>query len=235
MGLYHKDQVTTVKTNSFAARVYGWMTLGLTTTAVVALALAQSGLYQMLMPFWWIWTFGALGVGMAINRAITRCAPSTLTALFLVYAALEGMLFGTILPAFAAAYGGQVIWTAFAAAAGIFGMTALYGAFTKSDLTGLGQIMTFALLGLVLFTLLHLVLSFFLPLTGMHLLISYLGLVIFIGLTAYDAQNIKRASQQADNSEVAYKLSIMMALRMYINVVMIFWYLLQIFASSQRK
>jgi len=78
--------------------------------------------------------------------------------------------------------------------------------------------------------------SFFVPMSGMVLLISYLGLVIFVGLTAYDAQAIRRMSYQVDgNSLVGAKLSLMMALKMYLNVIMIFWYLLQILSHSSRR
>ena len=81
-----------------------------------------------------------------------------------------------------------------------------------------------------------LILSFFMHLPMMHLMISYLGLIIFVGLTAYDAQAIRRISAQVDgNGTIAAKMSLMMALKMYLNVIMIFWYLLQIFAAGRRR
>ena len=91
------------------------------------------------------------------------------------------------------------------------------------------------LFGLVGITLVYFLFSLFAPLPGMILLISYVGLVLFVGLTAYQAQAIRALSLQADNSQASYKLSIMMALSMYLNVIMIFWYLLQIFASGRRR
>lgn len=235
MGFYEQSAVKTVDTSSFAARVYGWMTLGLALSGVIAFSLAMTGLYVKLMPLCIFWALGAFGIGMSINFIAKNCKPATLTTLFLLYAALEGMLFGTILPVFAATYGGGLIWTAFASAAVIFGTTALYGTFTKSDMTGIGRILMMGLIGLIALTVVQFILSFFFPVHGLTLLISYLGLAIFVGLTAYDAQNIRRMSQQADNSVVAYKLSILMALKMYINVIMIFWYLLHILSSGQRR
>lgn len=220
----------------FSTRVYGWMALGLAFTAAVALFVIQSGLYIKLAPFWWVWTVGTLGVAFGIQRSVQRSSLQTVIALFLTYAGLEGLLFGTILPLFAAAYGGQVIWAAFAGASVIFGIAMCYGLFTKADLTSMGRILGMAMLGLISLSLIALVVSFFVPVTMLHLMISWLGLIIFVGLTAYDAQTIRSMSLQADVRSVAsYKLSMVMALKMYINVIMIFWYLLQIFSSSNKR
>ncbi|MBS0623592.1 MAG: Bax inhibitor-1/YccA family protein [Verrucomicrobia bacterium] len=220
----------------FSTRVYGWMAIGLAFTSFIALLLIQTGLYVKLMPFWWVWAFGTFGVALAIQRSLVRHSLGTVVGLFLTYAGLEGLMFGTILPAFAAAYGGQVIWAAFASAATIFAVAMLYGMFTRSDLTSLGRILSMGLIGLVVVSLISLILSFFMPITMLHVMISWVGLVIFVGLTAYDAQTIRQFSMQADVRSVAsYKLSMMMALKMYINVIMIFWYLLQIFSSNQSR
>lgn len=221
---------------SFSSRVYGWMAIGLGLTAAIAYSLYASGIYLKLLPFWWVWSIGLFGVAIAISSSITRISTQGAVALFLTYAGLEGILFGTTLPAFAAAYGGEVIWAAFATGSLIFAIAMAYGMFTKADLTSLGKILTMGLIGLAAVTLLFMILSFFMPMKGMYLLISYVGLVIFVGLTAYDAQTIRRFSAEAEgNSVLGYKLSLIMALKMYINVIMIFWYLLQIFSSSNRR
>lgn len=227
---------TSTTIGSFSSRVYGWMAVGLGLTASIAYALYATGIYSILLPFWWVWSIGLFGIAIAINSLIQRISTQGAVALFLAYAGLEGVLFGTTLPAFAAAYGGQVIWAAFATGALIFAIATCYGMFTKADLTSLGKILTFGLIGLMAVTLLFFILSFFFPLTGLQLIISYLGLVIFVGLSSYDAQTIRRMSMQAEgNSVLSYKLSLIMALRMYLNVIMIFWYLLQIFSSSSSK
>lgn len=239
MGMYDRDRaVSNTNLATFSSRVYGWMAIGLGVTAAIAYSVYATGAYVKLMPFWWVWTLGTLGIAFAINGLIGRISIQGAIGLFLTYAALEGMLFGTILPAYAAAYGGQVIWSAFATGGLIFAVGTIYGTVTKSDLTALGKILTFALIGLVAVSLLFMVLSFFMQLTWMHLLISYLGLGIFVGLTVYDAQTIRRFSMQAEHagdSIASYKLSLIMALKMYVNVIMIFWYLLQIFSSGSRK
>lgn len=223
---------------AFSSRVYGWMSIGLGFTAAIAYAIYASKAYIALMPLWWLFSIATFGVAMAINFSIGRISIPGAIALFMTYAGLEGLLFGTILPAFAANFGGQVIWSAFATGGVIFGISMLYGMFTKSDMTALGKILSVALLGLVALTLVFMVLSFFMHLPLMNLLISYLGLAIFVGLTVYDAQTIRRFSEQAQregDSVASYKLSLLMALKMYVNVIMIFWYLLQIFSSGRRN
>ena len=234
--IYPSRRPSEAAVGSFSTRVYGWMTVGLLFTAMIAYAVFATGLYAKLMPFWWVWAFGTLGVGMLISFRAQRMSVGAMTTAFMVYSGLEGIFMGTLLPAFAFAYGGQVIWSAFATAGLIFGMAACYGIFTKSDLTKLSRILSFALIGLIVVSLIYFVASFFIHLTWMTLLISYLGLVIFTGLTAYDAHQIRQMAYQVEqDSTLSQKLSLMMALRMYINVIMIFWYLLQIFASSRRS
>ncbi len=236
MGYYDRNRIQDARAvSAFSTRVYGWMAGGLAFTAAVAFFIFQSGLYIPLASFWWVWGFLAFGVAMGINVGLNRFSLPTIVGLFLAYAGIEGVLFGTILPAFASAYGGQVIWTAFLTASSIFGLAMGYGIFTKNDLTGLGKILQFALIGLIGITFLYLILSFFMNVTWASLFISYLGLIIFVGLTAYDAQTIRQMSMQADiNSVASYRLSMVMALRMYINMVMIFWYLLQILSSNRK-
>ncbi len=220
---------------TFSTRVYGWMAIGLGVTAFIAYFLYRSALYVKLMPFWWVFAFAAFGIAMSFNAGLKRLSIGGVIGLFLTYAALEGVIFGTILPVFAAAFGGQVIWSAFLTASAIFALAMGYGMFTKNDLTSLGRILTFGLIGLIALTFLFMILSFFTPMPFANLLISYLGLAIFVGLTAYDAQTIRAYSMQVDvNSVASYKLSMVMALKMYINVIMIFWYLLRIFSSGRR-
>lgn len=236
MGMYDRNYVyDAAQISSFTSRVYGWMAGGLAFTSAIAYFLWKTGAFITLMPFWWIWTFGAFGVAMAINFAIQKLSVRGMVALFLSYAGLQGILFGTLLPAFALAYGGGVIWSAFATAAMIFALATGYGIFTKSDLTSLGKIVSLGLIGLIGVTFLFMLISLFTNVSWAHLLISYLGLAIFVGLTAYDAQTIRSYAVQAgSDSAASYKLSLMMALQMYINVIMLFWYLLQIFSSKRR-
>jgi uncharacterized protein len=240
MALYDRDltrhDYVTVTDNSFTTRVYGWMTIGLLLTAFVAFVIANTGAYMAILPYCWVIGLATFGIAIAISTLIQRLSFPAVAGLFLAYSTMQGIFFGAVLPLYAAQFGGHLIWTAFATAGLIYGLALGYGLFTKSDLTSIGRILSVALMGLIGISLLYLILSFFIDVTWMNLLISYLGLAIFVGLTAYDAQQIRAMSTQVDSHSVmSYKLSLVMALRMYINVIMIFWYLLQIFSSSQRK
>lgn len=241
--MFNRSDITTksqatIAASSFSTKVYGWMTLGLAVTAVTSWFIWTTGLFHVLMPFWWLMGLAALGIGMVVSFRLDAMKLTTLAVLFLAYAFVEGLFFGTVLPAYAAAYGGGVIWSAFGVGAMVYFIAMLYGLFTKSDLTRIGTILTFGLIGLIGVTIVFAILSFFFNMTWLNLVISYIGLVIFVGLTAWDAQTIRRMSAQigpGSDAVIAYKMALVMALRMYINVIMIFWYLLQIFASSSNK
>lgn len=230
---YYRPTISLDNERSFAQQVYGWMSIGLGITALTAYFVARTGLYMTLAPFWWVFAFGTLGIGFGFNRAVRSSTFTSVTAWFLGYALCQGLFFGIVLPLYAAAYGGSVIWTAFATAALIFGVACFYGIFTKADLTSIGRILQIAVIGLIAVTLLYFVLSFFMTLTWMNLFISYIGLIIFTGLTAYDAQQIKQMGRQVGGSPESARMSLVLALQMYINVIMIFWYLLQIFSSRR--
>ena len=233
---YVQDRSDVESINTFATQVYSWMAIGLALTAVIAWFVYASGLHTTLIRYTLVLALGTFGVTMAISTRMNKLSFSGLASLFLVYSALEGLLFGSILPGYAQAFGGQLIWTAFGTAALIFSLAVAYGMFSKSDMTSLGRILSMAVMGLVAVTVLYMVLSFFMPVTKMMLVISYFGLIIFVGLTAYDAQQIRKISEQVDGySVMSCKLSLIMALRMYINVIMIFWYLLQILSSSSKR
>jgi uncharacterized protein len=233
---YSHDEHTAVAAGSFARRVYSWLTLGLLTTALTAFGVMHFQLVPYLLPYWWVMLFGAMGVGMAVNAKMQSIAVPTMVGLLGLYSVLQGLFYGTILPLYAHQFGGDVIYLAFLTAGLVFGMSVLYGAFTKVDLTRFNKIVQMGLLGLITISVFYFIISLFRPLSGSMLLISYIGLIIFVAMTAMDAQQIRRLSYQvSDNSAMAQKLSLMVAFRMYINVIMIFWYLLQIFASNRRN
>lgn len=236
MAVWDQEYTQEENVNSFATKVYGWMTLGLVITGLISFLIMHSGLYAALLPYYWLPVIGTFVLAMVIGSTINRLSFPALATMFIAYSSLQGVFFGTVLPLYAAAVGGHVIWMAFFTAALIFGLAVFYGVFTKADLTRFSKILQIALFGLIGVTLVFMVASFFADLSWMILLISYLGLVIFVGLTAYDAQQIRRLSYQVDgNSLVGAKLSLMLALKMYLNVIMIFWYLLQIFSGSSKR
>ncbi len=239
MSLYDRDymrsQGSAQAISTFSTKVYWWMTIGLGVTSAVAWFLASSGLFLSFMPFWWVMVLATLFITFHIARkAQTMSFPSMATWLF-AYAVIEGLFFGTLLPGFAAVYGGDVIWMAFCTASVLYGIAAIYGTVTRSDLTAIGRLFTLGVMALMAITFLFFIISFFADVTWMTLLISYVGLALFVGLTAYDAQTIRHLSGQAQvGSEMSNKFALMMALKMYTNVIMIFWFLLQIFAGGRR-
>ncbi len=239
MNLYDRNYVRPASNEgvvaAFASRVYWWMTIGLGITSSIAYLLANSGLYVSLMPFSMLLILGTLGITFYIAKKAHTMTFPTMAGWMVAYAVIEGLFFGTILPVYALSYGGDVIWMAFITAAVLYGIAAGYGTATRSDLTHIGKLLTMAVIALIAMTLLFFIMSFFMDVTWFMLLISYLGLGIFVGLTAYDAQTIRKLSQQAGSDTTASnKLALMMSLKMYTNVIMIFWYLLQIFSMGRR-
>ena len=239
MSIWERDYTraeTAAPATSFAQRVYGWMTAGLLLTAAVAYTVVRTHLSITLLPYWWIAAFGTLGIALYINAALQRLQVSTMIALLAVYSGLQGVFFGTMLPQYAHAFGGDIIWVAFLTAGVVYGLAMGYGLFAKTDLTKFSKIFQIGITALIVITLLFAVTSIFTPLPGAYLLISYVGLILFVAMTAFDAQQIRRISYQvADNTVAAQKLSLMMALKMYLNVIMIFWYILQILSAGRRR
>jgi len=242
MGIYDRDyiqndNISSATVSSFASKVYGWMTVGLLVTAFVAFGIYVTGAYVALMPLWWVSLIGTLVISFSMAGLANKISSRALSILFISYSAMQGVIFGIILPSYAFAYGGDVIWLTFFTAALIFGIATFYGVYTHNDLTNIGRLLNLALVGLVAVTFLFIIMSSFMDLTWFHLIISYIGLIIFVGLTAFDAQNIRSMSAQIGNNtngEAALKMSIFMALKMYINVIMIFWYLLRILSSNRK-
>lgn len=221
---------------TFAKSVYSWMAIGLGWTGVVAYFVFRMGLHDQILPLCGILAFALFGVGMAFSYGVRSWSFPALSGLFLAYATIEGLFFGSVLPVYASQYGGDLIWIAFGSAAVVYSSAVIYGISTNADLTGIRQILSVALMALIGMTLFFLIGSLFMDLSAMYLMIAYLGLIIFVGLTVTDAQQIRIMSRQLSmHSEEAHKLSLVAALRMYINLIMIFWYLLRILASSRRN
>jgi FtsH-binding integral membrane protein len=235
---YYKEgaRVREIAPSNFASQVYGWLTSGLGITAIVAYLVFRTGAYITLLPYWWVWTLALLGISMLINARAQSISFIGLASLFMGYAAVEGVFFGSILPVFAQSMGGETIWMTFGTAAMLFGLATFYGTMTKSDLTSMGQILSLGVVGLFFVTLLFAVFSFFFQVTWAQLLISYVGLGIFLGLTMTDANAIRQMSRTVVmQGEDSYKMSLMMSFKMYINLIMIFWYLLQILSANNRR
>lgn len=207
-------------------KVYVWMTLALVITGVTAYGVATSpGILQMIYGnsmVMWVLLIAELAIVICVSAAINRLSLSTATLLFVLYSVLNGAVLSSIF----LLYTMSSITTVFLITAATFGVMALVGYTTKTDLSSMGKIVLMALLGLIIATLVNL----FLKNTMMDMIISYVGVLIFVGLTAYDSQRIKQMMLQApDASENMQKLALLGALSLYLDFVNLFLYLLRIF------
>ena len=215
---------------TFITKVYGWMFLALIITGVVALFAASS---QAVVD----WVFGSrtnfyliigvqFGLVLLISWGINRISSLMATLLFLLYAATVGLTISVIFLVFRM----DTIASTFFVTALTFGIMSAIGYFTKKDLSSLGQLLLMALIGIVIAS----IANWFLQNPMLYWIITYVGLFIFIGLTAYDTQKIKRmAIMQIENPESGKKGAILGALSLYLDFINIFLLLLRIFGGRK--
>lgn len=211
-------------------KVFVWMTLALAITGITAFGVASSpalvaAIFGSKVLFWGL-IIAEFGLVMAISGAITRMSLSTATLLFVLYSVINGATLSVIFFAFSMA----VIAKTFFITAGTFGLMALVGYTTKTDLTSMGKLLFMALLGLIIATVVNL----FVQSSGFDLIISYVGVLIFVGLTAYDTQKIKQMCLETpDGGEMSQKLALLGALTLYLDFINLFLYLLRIFGRKE--
>jgi FtsH-binding integral membrane protein len=221
-----------VQTRSILRNVYVWMTLALTVTGIVAFALGQNtGFVLGLFNSGAIWAvlIGQIVLVFAISGFVMKMSPAVATGVFALYSVLMGVTLSSIFMV----YEIGSIATAFFISAGMFAGMSVYAITTKRDLTGMGNILFMALIGLVIASLVN----FFLKSSMMDYIISFAGVVIFSLLTAYDTQKIKRMSDATGTNivEADYlRLSILGALTLYLDFINIFLFLLRLFGGSSR-
>jgi len=209
----------------FMTAVFGWMGLGLALTGIIAAmvssvpALAQM-VVQNRLVFYGLILFQLILVFRLAGVVQSALSASAATAMFLFYAALNGLTLSVIF----LAYTNSSIATAFFVTAGTFGAMSLYGYLTKTDLTGIGNICCMALMGLIIASLVNL---WFHNPTVMWIT-TYAGVLIFIGLTAYDTQKIKGMFRGDEDDEQEQKEAISGALALYLDFINLFLSILQI-------
>ena len=207
-------------------KVYVWMTLALVITGVTAYGVATSpGLMMAIatnkLLFWGL-IIAEFGLVVAISAAINKLSLTTATLLFVLYSVINGATLSFIF----AIYTMSSIASVFFITAGTFAVMAVIGYTTKKDLTSMGKILFMALIGIIIATIVNI----FLKSTGLQMIVSYLGVLIFVGLTAYDSQKIKQMLLMApDAGEGAQKIALLGALSLYLDFVNLFIYLLRIF------
>ncbi len=215
----------------FFAQVYGWMAAGLGLTGGVALFASTSPLLLGLVfgtPFVFIGLIIAelLLVGFLSARALTW-SWGAVQAAFVSYAVLNGITLSCVF----LAYTSDSIASTFFVTAGTFGIMSLFGYFTKADLSGWGKLLGMALMGLVL----AMVVNLFLHNSTLQLIASFVGVLLFVALTAYDTQKLKAVALLGitEGEEVSNKTAILGALTLYLDFVNLFLFLLRIFGRRR--
>lgn len=223
---------TAIQVNTFIRSVYNWMAIGLALTGFVAFYVANSEtlvrliLGNQLIFFGLI--IGELALVFTISARVHKMQSSTATALFVLYAALNG----TTLSAIFLIYARSSIASVFFICAGTFVACSLYGWTTKRDLTSIGGFMAMGLIGIILAS----VINMFVRSSGMSMVISYIGVLVFVGLTAYDTQKLKTmALTQPAGLEagVMRKGAILGALSLYLDFINLFLMLLRILGNRE--
>jgi FtsH-binding integral membrane protein len=219
---------TDERVTSFLKRVYGWMFVGLSVTAGVALFVAsQPALVQAIARsgiVFFALVIAQIGLVVWISARVNTLNPSTAAGLFLLYSALNGITFAFIL----LAYTGQSIASAFITTAGMFGALALYGSMTKRSLAGLGQFAFMGLIGIVIAS----VVGLFWQNDTLQFMISAIGVIVFTGLTAYDAQRLKAMALQVEGPQMG-SYAISGALALYLDFINLFLMILRLFGNRR--
>jgi hypothetical protein len=233
--MFERDQtypapLTSAATASFLPKVYGWMTAGLALTALASvLTLSSEAALQLIfgnkLVFYGL-IIGELGLVIAMSAAINRISSATATLMFLAYSALNGVTFASIF----LVYTSSSIASTFMVASGTFAAMSLFGYATKRDLTGWGSFLFMGLIGIVIAS----VVNIFLNSAMITWVTSYLGVFVFVGLTAYDTQKIKMIGQGGfADGESQKKAAILGALTLYLDFINLFLMLLRIMGDRR--
>ncbi len=216
-----QDTATLTRVNGFIRSVYNWMAIGLAITGFVAFYVSQTIKVPPAIFFGLI--IAELGLVFYLSSRIQKIQASTATALFVLYSALNGVTLSSLF----FYYTHASIISTFFVCAGTFAACSVYGMMTKRDLTSLGGFMAMGLFGIIIAS----VVNMFLQSSGMSVIISYVGVLVFVGLTAYDTQKLKMmAMSQPDglSNGVIRKGAIQGALSLYLDFINLFIMLLRI-------
>ncbi|MBF0202204.1 MAG: Bax inhibitor-1/YccA family protein [Desulfamplus sp.] len=224
--------VSFVKVNSFIRSVYNWMAAGLALTAFTALFTANSPTMVQLVFGNQILFFGLiiveLGMVFYLSARVQQMSAAQATAVFVIYSILNGVTLSFVFLVYTA----SSIVSTFLTCSLTFAACSVYGMVTKRDLTSMGGFMMMGLIGIIIAS----VINMFLKSSGMAMIISYVGVLVFVGLTAYDTQKLKEMAmtQPADVSGATVrKGAIMGALTLYLDFINLFLMLLHIFGGSR--
>ena len=217
---------------SYMLRVYNLMALGLAITGLAAfgtsvMAESNPAFAQLLYasPLRWVIMLAPLAIVFFLSFRIQNMSVGAAQTTFWVYAALMGLSLSSIFLVFT----GQSIVQTFFVTAATFGALSLYGYTTKRDLSGMGSFLFMGLIGLIIASIVNI----FLASSALQFAISAIGVLVFAGLTAYDTQEIKTMYYEGDSADSAGRKAIMGALRLYLDFINMFMFLLQFMGNRE--
>ena len=221
--------VAEIEERTFIGKVYRWMGIGLLITALTAYFVASSeslvyALAENMILFYGL-IIAELGLVVYLSARIQKMSAEKATAMFIVYSALNGITLSLIL----LVYTGASIASTFMTTALTFGAMSAYGYFTKRDLTAMGSYLRMALFGIIIAS----VINMFWANSTMYWIISYVGVLLFVGLTAYDTQKIKKLGTMVDGVQTTQKAAIIGALMLYLDFINLFLFLLRIMGNRR--
>ncbi|MCA1649884.1 MAG: Bax inhibitor-1/YccA family protein [Acidobacteria bacterium] len=216
------------RVSAFMRSVYGWMAAGLAITAGVAYSVAGSPEIVLAIvnnrALFWGLMIAQLGLVFTMSGRVEKMASSTATMLFVIYSALTGVTMAFVLLAFT----GQSVATTFLVTSGMFGAMATYGTVTRRSLAGWGQFLFMGLIGVILAS----IVGIFWRSDALQFVISFIGVIVFTGLTAYDAQRLKALALTTPAGQMG-SYAIVGALALYLDFINLFLMLLR-FTGNRR-
>lgn len=226
---YASPDMLATRITAFLGRVYAWMFLGLLVTAGTASVVASSDLLIEALILnrlvFWVLVFGQLGLVIYLSARVSKMSPTTAGALFIVYSVTVGITTSVIF----LVYTGASLFSTFVVTAGMFGALALFGTFTKRSLAGVGQFMFMGLIGLIIASVVNL----FVLSSAVDFVISVVGVLVFTGLTAWDAQRLKEMAVVLPDGRVG-SYAVVGALSLYLDFINLFFFLLR-FMGGRRN
>jgi uncharacterized protein len=218
------------RVSAFLRAVYGWMCAGLAITALTASFIASSpGMVAAIVMnrfLFWGLMIAQLGIVFVLSARVEKLAASTAALLLVAYSALTGVTISFVL----LAYTGESVATTFIVTAGMFGALAAYGSVTRRSLAGVGQFLFMGLIGLVLAS----IVGMFWRNDGLQFMISFIGVIIFTGLTAYDAQRLKSMALAMPAGQTG-SYAIVGALALYLDFINLFLFLLRFMGNRRDR
>jgi FtsH-binding integral membrane protein len=225
---YLPADVSAARITAFLGKVYGWMFLGLLVTATTAFVLLSS---EPLMEFivvnrgvLWLVFIGQLALVIFLSARVNKMAPGTAAALFILYSATVGITMSLVF----LAYTGVSLFSTFMVTAGTFGALAIFGTVTKRSLAGVGQFMFMGLIGLII----AMVVNLFVLSSVVDFVVSVVGVIVFTGLTAWDAQRLKQMAVSLPDGRVG-SYAVVGALNLYLDFINLFLFILRLTGSRR--